>query len=322
MPVLTAGRTRPRSTTRRRPGGRAAWLLAGIAAVSTGACIADEVRPSNAPSPGATAAGSGAASATAPLEIAGASPPAAGPGGSPAGSPGPLPDLTPITPRIDAITVICEAWGSEPPPSTIDCGDAVSLGLAAIGAEGAASVRRLDFRFAAPCGAATCAGRRPDAGWVLARSESFDTLVVPVAIDLDGVLRAWPPIDGPVQPDPPFRPPARLAPDLGPSGPAELRDRVALPFCGEETMRDPDAFDRAARTCFLDGVLAGSPVELVSRAWSTEGHPITTVYRYPGRGAVLRYLGTDRWVVSACGVEPIDTPAVFLMAGICQRREL
>src|SRR6185369_6096721 len=212
----------------------------------------------------------------------------------------------------------------EPPPLAIDCGDAVALGLAALGGERAASVRRVDVHFGALCGDVVCPDRRADAGWIVARAASFDSLIVRLENDpTTGVLQAWPPVAGPTQPDPTFRAPERKAPDIEASAPAELRDREAVPFCGEETMRDPDAFNRAARTCFLDGVLAGVPVELVSRTPTTEGRWITTVYRYLGRGGVLRSVGgADGWVAAACGIEPIDTPAVFLMAGACERREL
>jgi hypothetical protein len=47
------------------------------------------------------------------------------------------------------------------------------------------------------------------------------------------------------------------------------------------------------------------------------------VFRFLGRGGVLRYVGSaGRWVVAACGISPIPTTAVFLMAGPCQARVL
>ena len=287
-----------------------AMLLVTIAVAAWG-CIAEDTLPTGAPS---------SSPATTIPSASRALPSEGTPADSP-GSPSPIPDLVPIEVRIDAVTVICESWGGELPPSTIDCGDAVALGLAALGGERAASVRRLEFRFGALCGEAPCAERRPDLGWVLARSASFDSLVVRLDLDADGGLRAWPPIDGPVLPDPAFRPPAVAAPDLGKAAPKELRDREPLPFCGDESMTDPDAFDTPARRCFLDGVLSGTPVELLSREWSTEGQPVTKVYRFLGRGAVLQYVQAEgRWTVLACGIGPIDTPAVFLLAGSCGKR--
>ncbi|HEY3163279.1 MAG TPA: hypothetical protein VGJ71_02920 [Candidatus Limnocylindrales bacterium] len=316
MPNLSTLGVDHRSTTRRLLGGRATPLAIALAAVVivAGGCIAEDTLLSSAPSSSpSTAIPSGSRAA----------PSAGAPADSP-GSPSPIPNLVPIEVRNDAVTVICESWGGELPPSTIDCGDAVALGLAALGGERAASVRRLEFRFGAPCNEAPCAERRPDVGWVLARSASFDSLVVRLELDADGGLQAWPPIDGPVLPDPVFRPPAVDAPDLGKTAPKELRDREPLPFCGDESMIDPEAFDTPARTCFLNGVLSGTPVELLSREWSTEGQQVTKVYRFLGHGGVLHYVQAEgRWTVLACGIGPIDTPAVFLLAGSCgKRREL
>jgi hypothetical protein len=44
------------------------------------------------------------------------------------------------------------------------------------------------------------------------------------------------------------------------------------------------------------------------------------VYRFDGQGAVLRFVRTaDGWTGSACGISPIATSAVFILAGTCHR---
>ena len=163
------------------------------------------------------------------------------------------------TPSRD-ITVVCEDWGAELPPSTIDCGAAVALALAAVGGERAASVRRLDFSFGDGCAPdGTCRDRRPDAGWVVARAATFETLGVRVLLDPSGELRAWPPVPGPVLPPPPFAPPSGVTADLGPGLPAGLRRRTVVPSCGDEDLTSPDDFATKARSCFLGGSSPACP---------------------------------------------------------------
>ena len=65
---------------------------------------------------------------------------------------------------------------------------------------------------------------------------------------------------------PSFRAPPLRAPDLG-AGAAGGASRPATPcpFCGDEDLTEPDDVRRDGPACFLGGVLAGVPVELVSR---------------------------------------------------------
>ena len=323
MPVVSrwpwpSARGRPRAS------GPPAALLATaglLAAALVAGCLAEPPpsrpadRPTAAPSTGALA--SGAAPPGTPT--------AAPAGSSPVASPGsgqtPIPDLRPSETSLAPYTVLCEDWGGEPPATTIDCGDAVGLALAAIGDGPGASVRRLEFWFGDGCDRGVpCAVRRADIGWVIARAAPSDTLAVRLAIDPTGELRAWPALPGPALPSPAFVPPTGPTGDLGPDLPAALRDRTPAPSCGTEDLTQPDAFATAARTCFLGGVLAGVPVELVSRSFSTEGHAIVTLFRFTGRGAVLRFVRSDAgWTGSVCGISPIRTSAVFILAGFCER---
>ena len=224
---------------------------------------------------------------------------------------------------MSGLTIVCEAWGGELPSSSIDCGKAVALALAALGPEADGSVRRLDFWFGDGCDRRRpCPERRPDVGWVIARSAGPDQVGVRLAIDPAGELRAWPPLPVAVESPPAFTAPRRQAPDLGPGEPASLREREPLPFCGSEELSAPDAFATAVRRCFLGGVLAGVPVEMISRSVSTEGEAVLMVDRFSGRGAIVRYVRADAaWTGSACGISPIATRAVFILAGVCEPLE-
>ena len=48
-------------------------------------------------------------------------------------------------------------------------------------------------------------------------------------------------------------------------------------------------FDQAARSCFLNGVLAGARVEFVARSRGLEGEPTVLIYRFDGSGGLLTY---------------------------------
>ena len=314
LPDVTAAATPAKRSARRRPGGPAAVAWIGIVLALVVGCSTAEPFPSAGPS-GSPPVGSPSATAGSTAEPS-----------TPATSATPIPDPERPPPiPLRSITIVCESWGSEPPPATIDCGHAVIASLAALGPNQAALVRRVDVGFGEWCDdPATCLPRRSDVGWVVARTATLDTLRVRVALDATGGLQAWPPVPGPRVIVPSFRPPPVDAPDLGEGTPRELAERDAFPFCGSEDVGLSEAYNTAARQCFLDGVRAGSPVELISRMTATEGGaPLLDLYRFTGEGAVFRYLRRDgRWTVSACGISPIATIAVFVLAGDCDARPL
>ena len=134
--------------------------------------------------------------------------------------------------------------------------------------------------------------------------------------DPNGELLAWPATAIALPPEPAFDPPAVAAPALDGAPPA-IRDREPLPFCGDEDATG-DVFDRAARQCFLEGIRAGSPVELVSRSASTEGDPVVTLDRWAGTGSVVKTVrNAAGWASAVCAITPIATDAVFVLAGGC-----
>ena len=226
---------------------------------------------------------------------------------------------------LRAVTLVCENWGSEPPPEVIDCKTAAELALAVLGPQDAGAVRRLDVGYGEWCeDPPNCPERAPDVGWVLARAATLETLRLRIARDANAGLQIWPPVPGPRIGVPAFRAPPRAAPDLGGGTPAALAGREAFPFCGREDVGQAETYDTAARRCFLDGVMAGSPVELVSRPLLTVPDPsLLSVYRFTGQGAIFHYhRSADGWLVAACGISPIATPAVFVLAGACEQGRL
>jgi hypothetical protein len=237
---------------------------------------------------------------------------------SPIASPTPIAGLTTGLPvPLDAILLICESWGSEPPSQIVGCREAASLALAAVGPV-AGEVGRLDFGYGEPCPSTPCPSRDPGIAWVVVSSTRGNRPVIRVARDVRRALQAWPPEPGPAAAIPTFTPPPALAPDLGADAPPGVRDREPVPFCGDEDLGTADRFETVARRCFVDGILAGSPVELISRAPSTEGGPVVTLYRWTGRGSVRRDVRSDgRWSASICAITPLATDAGFVLAGGC-----
>ena len=295
------------SGRRRRP-----IALAIVAAVVVGSgCVAPGPAPTDPPS--------GTPLATARPTGTGGSTSAATPSPSPAPAT-PVIDPLPIELPLASFTIVCESWDAEPPPDAIECDDAAELALASIGADGAGRVVRLDVAFGAPCaGTAPCA-RRADARRVVARSATFETLSVQVDRDDAGHLRVWPPVGEAMIPPAPFSAPAPRAPDVGPDAPAELRDRVALAFCGTEEISTPDEFATQSRRCFLDGVAGWTPVELISVDATGESGVVTTILRYDGRGGIARFVrSADAWSAARCAITPIDTIAVFVITSPCGR---
>ena len=236
------------------------------------------------------------------------------PGASTAGADAtPLVDPAPADVPVTTYTTICEAWGSEPPDTAVECETAGQLALAALGEQRASATRRLDIRYGAPCVVGPGCERRADVRTVIAISAAFDSLVVHVARDTAGDLLVWPPVEGPIQRPEPFTAPRVGAPPPGPEPSVELRDREPFPFCGKESVPTPDAYDTVARTCFLRGIRAWAPVELISAEAGEDG-VVTRVYRFAGLGPIVEHVHTrSGWIRKACAITPIDTIAVFVI---------
>jgi len=310
LPDVTAAPARGSRSARRSPGGLRRVAPIAVALTLIAGCVATGLPETTPAGTSRTAAATTGAAATTDAEPSSA-----------LGSATPIPDPEwPVAVPLRSITVICESWGSEPPPATIECARAVTASLAALGGERAALVRRIDVGYGEWCDApSACAPRQADVGWVVARTATLETLRVRVALDAAGGLQAWPPVPGPRVILPTFQPPPVRAPDLGGGTAPKLAEREPFPFCGSEDAGLSESFNTAARQCFVDGVQAGSPVEMISRTGATEGGGVLNVYRFTGEGAVLRYLlANGRWTAMACGISPIATTAAFVLAGTCE----
>ncbi len=161
------------------------------------------------------------------------------------------------------------------------------------------------------CGLATVA----PAAWVTVLSDG-DPMIVKVVLGADGglsVAAVYPAIP----PErPPFTPPAPGLADL-PGAPPSLAGRTAYPLCGTEQAPMGGPYDETARTCFLTGVLAGSPVELAALSTGTEGGALVSLYRYAGSGGVGLVTGEDgRWTRRFTGIADATGGLVFDIAGM------
>lgn len=64
--------------------------------------------------------------------------------------------------------------------------------------------------------------------------------------------------------------------------------------------------------CFQAAVLAGRPAELLDRVYGTEGGEITLLYRFDGRGAILRYSqDSGEWLRQAGSMNLGVTPDMW-----------
>ena len=221
--------------------------------------------------------------------------------------------------RVDPAIVlqVCETYEIPDPDNPPDegihalpCEDAIGAALAWLGDE-AATVGRADVRYS--CFDGSCPARDPDRAYVTVVSEASTTQEVTVARTGDGL---W--IEGvasrPALEAPAFTPPRVRRPDIA-GAPSTVAHRTPLPLCGEETAPMGGPYDEAARTCFLDGVLAGSPVELITHSRGTEGQPGTVVYRFEGRGIVTYTTVDDHWESLVSGIRLVGNPDLFVLGG-------
>jgi hypothetical protein len=121
-------------------------------------------------------------------------------------------------------------------------------------------------------------------------------------------------------------PPPYTAPPTGraalPGAPASLASRPAYPLCGTEDTPMGGPYDERARTCFLDGVLAGSPVEFASVGRGTEGGQYVRLYRYDGSGGLEVVTGEDgAWQRAFTGIAEAGGGLVFDIGGMSTERE-
>jgi hypothetical protein len=102
---------------------------------------------------------------------------------------------------------------------------------------------------------------------------------------------------------------------LGSSGPSPagtpiaVADRSVLPACGTETWTSPTGpMNLGARACFINAYRTGQPAEFISTSLTSEGDPITSIYRVLGGGRVEIFIDSsqDRFAGSGRGWEQFE----------------
>ena len=282
--------------------------LAGILLIAAGCATG----PGPASPPGSPAD----RGSPAPSAVTASRPPTAAPTDPPTDPP-PSDD---VPARPDPATFLQVCWGSTGPlvGPPIPCADAIETALAAPDVEGA-RVTRVDVRSSC-LQPGSCAPAGVDAVWVTVLSDR-DPKEIEVIRGGDGGLTAGSIRPG-TRPQPPaFTPPPTGLADL-PGAPASLADRAPYPLCGDETAPMGGPYDGPARTCFLNGVLAGSPVEFASEGAGTEGGRYVHLYRYPGTGGLEFVTGEGgSWQRSFTGIAEASGGLVFDIGGLSTRRE-
>jgi hypothetical protein len=201
---------------------------------------------------------------------------------------------------------------------SLACADAVETALLSLGA-GAGRVTRVDVR-SRQCDDASCPAADPAAAFVTAVTPGSEPVEIEVRQQADGSIVVASTAPGKPPELPPFSPPAPAAPPLE-GAPAGVTDRQPLPFCGSEEAAPGGPYDSASRTCFLDGVLAESPVEFITRSSSTEGTEVIELWRYDGAGGVeVVTAESGTWILIATGIRPAGEGRVFVGAGMSSAR--
>lgn len=89
--------------------------------------------------------------------------------------------------------------------------------------------------------------------------------------------------------------------------PAAVANRAPLTVCGVENAGQRGPWNEAGRACFWKAYLDHQPAEFVSTRPTTEGDPITTIYRVLPDGSVEVFIdstqdkwGSGRWEHLSC----------------------
>ena len=220
--------------------------------------------------------------------------PSSSPTAAASASPSPIPssslviDALPTVPPDPAtLTTVCDPEAAQVSldagEATIFCVDGVQVGLRAISSVTTAPIERLYFHrptcVAIPCtpdelGTATVVGWTASEAFSVGLDSRLDTVATPV----QGAAAPWPVAGSSAAP-------AAKRLDLG-GAPKEVADRTPYPFCGEAEIGEP----ASVTVCFRDAVLSGRSAEMIEHVFSTEGDPVTWLFRFGGHGAVTRYM--------------------------------
>ncbi len=206
-------------------------------------------------------------------------------------------DLRRVTFDPTTLTIVCppepDLLQRDPPRPAIVCGtsgeDALVLGLAAIQTVAKGTIDRLYLQWPT-CPATGCTHEDVQTATVVgwAGGDAYSTVIdvrhstVPVPMPESSI--EWPTFGS-------SEPPMVARPTIK-NAPTEVAERTPYPFCGRAELGDPPS----VIACFRDAVLAGRPAEMIQRVYGTEGGVLLQVFRFSGRGAIVRYLrGEGHW---------------------------
>ena len=189
--------------------------------------------------------------------------------------------------------------------ATINCDDSLVLGLRALTTVVRAPIERLYFRRPV-CQATPCTDDELSTaivtGWTAedAFSVALDSRLTVVGMPMSDTSVVWP-VAGTSLAPAVERPVVKGAP-------GEVARRTPYPFCGRAEVGKPPS----VLECFRDAVLAGRPAEALERVYETEGGEITWLYRFNGRGMILRYSDeSGQWLRQAGLIYLGTTPATW-----------
>ena len=97
--------------------------------------------------------------------------------------------------------------------------------------------------------------------------------------------------------------------------PPAVANRLVLPTCGTERTTTPHGpWNEAARACFVDAYRAQRPAEFVSTSLTTEGDPITSIYRVLPAGQIEIFIDStqDRFAGNGRGWQQLECSTLFI----------
>jgi len=97
--------------------------------------------------------------------------------------------------------------------------------------------------------------------------------------------------------------------------PPAVANRLLLPTCGTERATTPHGpWNEAARACFVDAYRAQRPAEFVSTSLTTEGDPITSIYRVLPAGQIEIFIDStqDRFAGKPRGWQQLECSTLFI----------
>ena len=198
-------------------------------------------------------------------------------------------------PRVDLgtenITAVCDREQPSELGSSLYCSDALASALEAFRATIDAPIDRL-YLHRPPCPGA-CSEDELSTGVVTAWT---DTGAFRVSLDSRTSMVLAPAVEPkPQWPEPEVMPAPAVRRVRIDDAPPSFAARTPYPYCGRVDVGAP----ANVASCFRNLVLAGLAAEMLDQEYSVEGDPVLWIYRYDGRGTVIRVDRSDgRWLVA------------------------